>query len=681
MSDSEEEVCYYGKPLEPYDEDSFPKKRPISVEEQVAKDAQGRRRFHGAFTGGFSAGFYNTVGSLEGWTPAEFKSSRSEKAEGRVQRPSDFMDDEDIGEFGIAPQTVKATDDYAKNKKRKKQCFSDGPIPGEPVLETLLEAGNETVGYFLMKNMNRKNRVESVKSGPKIYGCAMPKDVEDQPAPIENELHQLYKDYLSKPKTNTNGLGYLGLDKIHVNLFQPAKLTVRERNNKKLSIAGQAFGVGAFEDEDDDIYVKDDMSHYDFELTAEASKEKVVHAQKLVFDLFIIAKSTSSPIQNFPPPMIPGSFSGKHNIKKSRFEPLAPEETKLPDRKEMDVAVRAKYLGENSEKTYTPSRAQSNRKVLENEKDVKEVEPSLAINNSLIFDRFVSAKQEDDITNMLEPVQRTETTHGTAEMHAAVKMKMFGPLTRVTISWQPNNLLCKRFNVPEPKSETQEKNKKRTKNLIFEYQKQMDQEVEHKPGLSLQNNVETKPETPPVSLNYEKDVEVEKQVEVEKKIEVENVVITVEDSTLQKPIDETDRVDVSKNADLFKAVFLSSSESESEVDEKEDEENERKEELTANVVLEPLVPKIKPIKEGILSNISFKKIEPLQNKDSVQEDNPNMYGPKLPVITTPVQNSVTNNHQSDDEWIEKSEVGKEKKHKKKHKKEKDKKKHKNKSKK
>ena len=26
-------------------------------------DAQGRRRFHGAFTGGFSAGYFNTVGS------------------------------------------------------------------------------------------------------------------------------------------------------------------------------------------------------------------------------------------------------------------------------------------------------------------------------------------------------------------------------------------------------------------------------------------------------------------------------------------------------------------------------------------------------------------------------------------------------------------------------------------
>lgn len=30
------------------------------------RDEEGRRRFHGAFTGGFSAGFYNTAGSKDG---------------------------------------------------------------------------------------------------------------------------------------------------------------------------------------------------------------------------------------------------------------------------------------------------------------------------------------------------------------------------------------------------------------------------------------------------------------------------------------------------------------------------------------------------------------------------------------------------------------------------------------
>lgn len=106
--------------------DSFPSKKPISIEEQSARDAQGRRRFHGAFTGGFSAGFFNTVGSLEGWRPQEFKSSRGEKAHNVRQKPEDFMDDEDMGEFGIAPQVVQATSDYSSSnsKKRKRPMVS-----------------------------------------------------------------------------------------------------------------------------------------------------------------------------------------------------------------------------------------------------------------------------------------------------------------------------------------------------------------------------------------------------------------------------------------------------------------------------------------------------------------------------------------------------------------------------
>lgn len=61
--------------------DVIPTKKPITVADQIAVDANGKRRFHGAFTGGFSAGFWNTVGSLEGWKPQAFKSSRSEKAQ------------------------------------------------------------------------------------------------------------------------------------------------------------------------------------------------------------------------------------------------------------------------------------------------------------------------------------------------------------------------------------------------------------------------------------------------------------------------------------------------------------------------------------------------------------------------------------------------------------------------
>ncbi|KAJ1676438.1 hypothetical protein EV182_008193, partial [Spiromyces aspiralis] len=67
---------------------------------QEVLDERGRRRLHGAFRGGFSAGYFNTVGSKEGWTPSQFVSSRTNRAQPQQgMRPEDFMDEEDLMEL------------------------------------------------------------------------------------------------------------------------------------------------------------------------------------------------------------------------------------------------------------------------------------------------------------------------------------------------------------------------------------------------------------------------------------------------------------------------------------------------------------------------------------------------------------------------------------------------------
>jgi hypothetical protein len=65
---------YYGTPLEQevacpyYASRAGPrdaaKAVALPVHKQQVRDDQGRQRLHGAFTGGYSAGFFNTVGSL-----------------------------------------------------------------------------------------------------------------------------------------------------------------------------------------------------------------------------------------------------------------------------------------------------------------------------------------------------------------------------------------------------------------------------------------------------------------------------------------------------------------------------------------------------------------------------------------------------------------------------------------
>lgn len=51
-------------------EEDLEKAKRKKDKEQYVLDKQGRRRFHGAFTGGFSAGYYNTVGTKEGAAPS-----------------------------------------------------------------------------------------------------------------------------------------------------------------------------------------------------------------------------------------------------------------------------------------------------------------------------------------------------------------------------------------------------------------------------------------------------------------------------------------------------------------------------------------------------------------------------------------------------------------------------------
>lgn len=70
------------------------------VWKQEARNEHGGKRLHGAFTGGFSAGYFNTVGSREGWAPSSFTSSKNQGAlkDVPVRSAEMYMDEEDMRE-------------------------------------------------------------------------------------------------------------------------------------------------------------------------------------------------------------------------------------------------------------------------------------------------------------------------------------------------------------------------------------------------------------------------------------------------------------------------------------------------------------------------------------------------------------------------------------------------------
>uniref|UniRef100_A0A2N9HKB2 G patch domain-containing protein n=1 Tax=Fagus sylvatica TaxID=28930 RepID=A0A2N9HKB2_FAGSY len=105
MDLDEEDFVFYGTPIEREEDITSRKKKAVAeasgqlrtlpVWKQEVTDEEGRRRFHGAFTGGFSAGYYNTVGSKEGWAPQPFISSRKNRAEVKEQSILNFLDEDE----------------------------------------------------------------------------------------------------------------------------------------------------------------------------------------------------------------------------------------------------------------------------------------------------------------------------------------------------------------------------------------------------------------------------------------------------------------------------------------------------------------------------------------------------------------------------------------------------------
>ncbi|PTB64554.1 hypothetical protein BBK36DRAFT_1122833 [Trichoderma citrinoviride] len=229
---------------------------------QEVRDEKGRRRLHGAFTGGWSAGYFNTVGSKEGWTPSTFVSSRSNRRKddsGRSQqRAEDYMDEEDLADAAEA-QTLKTTQAFAGLGSSTQEELRSGGLMG------LLRADGDTMGLKLLRRMGWK---DGQGIGPKVRRSAR-LDVGTNSSVADGEMHLFAPDNAEVMrfirKTDRMGLGHNGQRKLSAlrhdskadsdeeDVPRDGALSILSRSDTKKKPQRGGIGVGILNDTGSDV--------------------------------------------------------------------------------------------------------------------------------------------------------------------------------------------------------------------------------------------------------------------------------------------------------------------------------------------------------------------------------------------------------------------------------------------
>ncbi|GAB4845321.1 hypothetical protein Ancab_038729 [Ancistrocladus abbreviatus] len=384
MESDEEDFVFVGTPIEREEEIASRKKKAVAEAsgnlrglpswKQEVRDEEGRRRFHGAFTGGFSAGYYNTVGSKEGWTPQSFTSSRKNRAEIKQQSILNFLDEDEKAEMeGQLLGTSSQFDTFGftaaeltRKQVEKEQSQRPSAIPG-PVPDELIVPAAESIGVKLLLKMGwrhgrpikdqRNVRREARKAflalssddvncvdGPNAVKAGLKGSSEKPVDTAGVQSSECTPVYVNSPKQDLHGLGFDPYK--HAPEFRENKrsrLSVKEEIGKRKPLSmgenlyssksgkvAPGFGIGALEEldiEDEDVY----GSGYDYEETyvqedEEPSrltidnmqivdnKRKLTGKQEGVLPGFRVATKSDYQLERFDPPAIPEGFVPHHKF-------------------------------------------------------------------------------------------------------------------------------------------------------------------------------------------------------------------------------------------------------------------------------------------------------------------------------------------------------------------------------
>ena len=265
-----------------------PKSSKILNADEVV-DENGKRRFHGAFTGGFSAGYFNTVGSAEGFKPTEFVSSKSNRSKFQTRSSLDYMDDED-GLLGKKLETKDIFDTFDSkiNNAVNSSEINSGQetIPNLFPKELIVASGNP-IGKMLLKKLGWKEgqgigpRVRNKKESSKDTN----KNIEFHPGANIQTIHRdawmngditfapentINQASMPIPKYDITGIGYKNSNEdenfmlqqniLNDNIPSSKRYKVSDIYDKNSNTSGNKSHVKGFSgfsydyDDDDDVY-------------------------------------------------------------------------------------------------------------------------------------------------------------------------------------------------------------------------------------------------------------------------------------------------------------------------------------------------------------------------------------------------------------------------------------------
>ncbi|CAF2017418.1 hypothetical protein HID58_077449 [Brassica napus] len=410
MGLDDDDFVFHGTPIEREDEIASRKKKAVAgasgtlktlpAWKQEVTDEEGRRRFHGAFTGGYSAGYYNTVGSKEGWAPQSFTSSRKNRAGARQQSISDFLDEDEKAE--LEGQSLSASSQFdtfgftaaeqSRKQAEKEQHERPSAIPG-PVHDELIAPAPESIGVKLLLKMGwrRGHSIKDVRASSdarrearKAFlafsadentkessdSLVLETEAETSRGPQFSEDIKFSENtpvYVLNPKQDLHGLGYDPFK--HAPEFRENKRSrlsaskevgYRKPLSMKESLFGPksgkmapGFGIGALEEldvEDEDVY-----AGYDFDQTYVIEDEqparpsndnrlRLTSKEHNVLPGFGAVSNSDYSVERFDPPKIPKDFVARHKFsgpRETETKPTAstPRDVPPPEDKNLKLLI------------------------------------------------------------------------------------------------------------------------------------------------------------------------------------------------------------------------------------------------------------------------------------------------------------------------------------------------------